>query len=113
MTSGLNKVNPEKNFGEYIFSEKWPKTDQCGLKGSKISKIDQFNELKSSYEIFLKWLEGVYLAELTYIHDDIFWKLKAYEKKWKCLFVDLSLILRKGTSQIIFDQYRKVNFFKL
>ena len=52
VTSGLNKVNPEKNFGEYIFSEKWPKTDQCGLKGSKISKIDQFNELKSSYKFF-------------------------------------------------------------
>jgi hypothetical protein len=35
---------------------------------------------------------------------EIYWKLRAHEKNRKCLFVDLSLILRKTASQIIFDQ---------
>jgi hypothetical protein len=44
--------------------------------------------------------------------------LRAHEKKQKCLFVDLSLILRNSASQIIFDnhtnRYRnKMTFSKL
>jgi hypothetical protein len=56
---------------------------------------------------WLFWRFGLrgYIWQIWHIHGNIFWKLKAYEKNRKCLFVDLSLILRKSTSQIIFDHY--------
>ena len=39
------------------------------------------------------------------IHDDISWKSRVHGKNRTYLFLDISSILRKRTSQIVFDDY--------
>jgi hypothetical protein len=46
-----------------------------------------------------------YTTLIWHFLGEIYWKLTVHEKNRKCWFVDLSLILRKSTSQIIFDHY--------
>ena len=42
------------------------------------------------------------MTNLTYSRD-VSWKLRAYERNRKYSFVDLSLILRLSTLEIVFD----------
>ena len=43
--------------------------------------------------------------QIWLIHSDVSWKLRAYEKNRKYLFVDLSLILQLSTLQIVLNIY--------
>jgi hypothetical protein len=54
--------------------------------------------------LLLSMFKGVcripYATLIWHIRSELYWKLRAHEKKWKYLFLDLSLILRLSTSKL-------------